>query len=1141
MYRTTIYSFLILLCTGITGQAATGPAQIVSLRPSVRLYVKDVSEPAVVGRTILSGNRLETDAHGRLSILLPDHGLLKIAGDTSFVYQQEDEGQIRLNRGKLWMRALFKAAAFLHRPVIGLQTPTAVVGVRGTEWYTEVAPDGTTTVGIVDGTVDVSNRLGAVQLGPREMAVVRPGRAPVKSAYLTPKNAVNWTLQYRGFWDESDYYRAGPVLGPMIRKAVAAFGQNDVAAGFDILQESRSAYGRSGPWNALAGFLELVSGNDIDARRYFSAAAAADPTWALPYAHMALMDLVENRHEDARKNGARALNAEPDSAVALIAAAYVSKGGLDMDRAYATARKAVERSPRFEAAVMIAATLALEVDDHQYCQHLLASLPAQTGVEAERRMLSGYLNLRRGRHADAADDFTTAVALDPEQSDAWMGLGIARFNLGQTEAGMDAMIKASLIAPRISSIQSYLAKAYFEQDRETEGLASLARAKRLDPKDPTPFLYESLWLHSRHRPGLAIRQLYEARKRNDHRAVFRSRYLLDQDQGVLMSNAAAVYHTLGFEQASVQQAAQAIALDPANQGAHRRLYFSLLFDPVSYQQAGESAKLLAKMFAPPTRKAVVLDEQNLSPYQEMFAPSGVDGVFDSRFFYSKDQHTTVKTPQNAVAMAGKLDIPLAYSAQINTGRSQFGTQIESVAASEYFSSTDRLETDQDIDTLVFSGLVKWQPSPPVSLFADGRYVDLDIDLERNQQTSLRYTGGIPGGDTVSSGWSRNTGRQADFDTGIHLDLSNGAHCFFHISYHDAPASSQSLDTTASPYYGYDSTGGYETNDTHRIVQGALWKIRGNHFFQLGMRRFDQEQLTDAESTIYGTTTRAQTRDRVALSTAYFYHQLRWGPDVTWIWGVSADESSYTAVDRRSHRHGTVNPVAGVTWDMSPNWRLRAAHIQNAAGDRNERLQPALVAGFPLFRVNNVLDAYTTEQLSNLRYQSSVVGLDFKLTDYPFFCGVEAGTDKIGSDSFDPGPGGGLLHTDNDLRRIGFYLESLIHDDLSGSIAYRHIAVEYPEKQYQNQVDCGLAYFFDNGLAIRLKGGYANQRPDAAALQPIIKETYRFAPELDWYLSSNKFRLNITGAVAEECTRDTSDQTVDNNTTRRLTASATWYF
>ena len=608
-----------------------------------------------------------------------------------------------------------------------------------------------------------------------------------------------------------------------------------------------------------------------------------------------------------------------------------------------------------------------------------------------------------------------------------------------------------------------------------------------------------------------------------------------------MSNAASVCHTLGLEQASVQQAAQAIALDPANPGAHRRLYFSLLFDPVAYQQAGESARLLAKMFVPPTRKAVVLDEENLSPYQEMFAPCGVDGVFDSRFFYSKDPHTTVKNPQSAVAMAGKLDIPLAYSAQVNTGRSRFGTQIESGAASEYFSATDRLETEQDLSTLVFSGLAKWQPSPVLSLFADGRYVDLDIDLDRRQESSLLYTGGIPAQDTVSSGWSRNTGRQADLDAGIHLDLSSGTHCFFHVSYHDAPASSQSLDTTQSPYFSYDSTGGYETNDTHRIVQGALWKIHNNHFFQLGMRRFDQEQLTDAESTIYGTTTRTQTRDRVALSTAYFYHQLRWGPDVTWIWGVSADEGRYTAVDRRSHRHGAVNPVAAVTWDMTANWRLRAAYIQNTVGDRNERLQPALVAGFPLFRVNNVLDAYTTEQLSNLRYQSRVVGLDFKMTDYPFFCGLEAGTDRIASDYFDPVPGGALLHTDNDLRRIGFYLESLIRDDLSGAIAYRHIALEYPEKQYRNQVDCGLAYFFDNGLAIRLKGGYANQRPDSAASQPIIKETYRFAPELDWYLSSNKLRLNITGAVVEERTRDTSDQTVDNTTTKRFTASATWYF
>lgn len=203
--------------------------------------------------------------------------LLKLAEGTEFTFEgPSDSGASgSLKKGKVWLRGQRKGEPFQ------VQTPTATAAIRGTEWYMEVGMDGTTTVGVLDGKVEVGNELGTVRLGAREVALVQPGKTPVKMACLTPDNAVNWTLNYRGLWDEADLKRAGPELGPMIRKAVGSFYRNDLEGAYKILNQARISHDGKPAWLALAGFLELVSGHDAEARGYFGQAANGDPRWAL--------------------------------------------------------------------------------------------------------------------------------------------------------------------------------------------------------------------------------------------------------------------------------------------------------------------------------------------------------------------------------------------------------------------------------------------------------------------------------------------------------------------------------------------------------------------------------------------------------------------------------------------------------------------------------------------------------------------------------------------------------------------------------------------------------------------------------------------------------------------------------------------
>jgi tetratricopeptide (TPR) repeat protein len=1132
LLRVLLFSAILFLLLESIGMPAVKPAEIVSVRAGAYLTVESTRKNATVGQEVFKGNRIETDAYGRLSLLLPDHALLKISSETRFVYDGV-EGNRRswfLDKGKVWLRGLFKKGPF------NVRTPTAVIGVRGTEWYMTVAPDGTTTVGVVDGKVKVENPYGNLFLDSRELALIQPGRAPVKSAYLMPENAVNWTLKYRGLWDQADLERADKGFRPDIRKALTAYHLNDLATAFQLLDRTRPAYGATASWSALAGFLELVSGNDQDARRYFNRATDTDTGWALPVANLALMDLVENRQGPARKEAEKALSLQTGSSVAMIAMAYVMKAELNLERAYQMTQKAVEVSPGFDQALLVSATLALEMEDLKRCRQLLDRISEDAGAAADRATLYGFLSLREGKSKAAEKYFRQAVSLDPEQPDGWMGLGISLFRLNRTRDGLDAMIKAALIAPQISAYQSYLAKAFFEADLIDEAKASLARAKRLDPRDPTPYLYESLWNNEIHRPGEAIRELDKARKLNDNRAVFRSRYLLDQDQAILMGNVSQIYSRLGFDQTSIQRAAQALTINPENQSAHRRLYFALLFDPAHYLQAASTELLLTKLFVPPTRSGVVFDEDSLTPYQDMFERSGADTIVSGSYFQSADQNSETRNPSGTVSLAGQLNTPFAFHTQINLGRNEAETKIDTTGSSNGSTTSTLLKSDQDADIMSFLGFAKWQVTPNVGIFVDGRFRKADTDLSGELRSSMSANG-VPfgGSETTSSG---NTElKVGDFDGGLNARFFEKTRGLFHVSYNNDAANGNTDQQTDSAYYSANLALNFDQDATEWIVQGTVWQDWADHFFQIGFRHYTKDGTT--RSTTEGETfhTEFYQAEDFESTTGFIFHQHSFFDTFDFIWGLTVDQTQYESPSDHKASRTTANPVAGITWDIHPSWRFRTAYLQNMVGDRSERLQPSMIAGFPLLRVSQ-LDAYTAEQLLQLQHKTFAVGLDYQYAGYPIFAGFEAGYDRANSRSFQPPTSDTVQRIDSEAYNLLFYVETLITEDFSTSLTYRYSDYEFPNAEYENRIDWKAAYFTRIGLTLNLHGIYRNRRPDDDTPGLSTREIWSIEPSIDWYLINNKVRLTLAGHLEEQITDGSVE---DNNTFRWIRGAVTLYF
>ena len=193
--------------------------------------------------------------------------------------------------------------------------------------------------------------------------------------------------------------------------------------------------------------------------------------------------------------------------------------------------------------------------------------------------------------------FEKALARGSNLSLTHLGLGLAQIKDGDLEGGRLSVQKAVHLEPGTSLYRSYLGKVFFEQENEKLSDAEYAEAIKLDPRDPTPFLYRSFLKLSQRRPVEALNDIEESIARNDNRAVYRSRLLLDQDTAVRSSSLAQVFNTVGFNQVSRAEALRSLNHDNTNYSAHL-----LLADAYSQTDAligtSVSQYLISRLLAP---------------------------------------------------------------------------------------------------------------------------------------------------------------------------------------------------------------------------------------------------------------------------------------------------------------------------------------------------------------------------------------------------------------------------------------------------------------------------------------------------------------------------------------------------------------
>ena len=155
--------------------------------------------PATVGQALAVNDRLRTGEDSRAAVRLTDLSVLRMDELTTITIGPPtaagDKPSLNVKEGTTYFFSREKSRE------IRVETPAANGAIRGTEFVVTVAANGSTTMTMLDGEVELSNAQGSLVVTAGEQAKVDVGGAPRKTAVLEAINSVQWCLYYPGVLD----------------------------------------------------------------------------------------------------------------------------------------------------------------------------------------------------------------------------------------------------------------------------------------------------------------------------------------------------------------------------------------------------------------------------------------------------------------------------------------------------------------------------------------------------------------------------------------------------------------------------------------------------------------------------------------------------------------------------------------------------------------------------------------------------------------------------------------------------------------------------------------------------------------------------------------------------------------------------
>ena len=800
---------------------------------------------------------------------------------------------------------------------------------------------------LLEGAVVLSNELGQVDMPSGYQGIVEPGKAPVKTPMLEAINIIQWCLYYPGVLDTSELalgaedqkslaaslssYRSGDLISAVSNSAPAA----SLASTSAIIYRAATllSVGQAEQAEALLEGVQRDSAPDNRAHRLAKA----------------LLEVIA-----VVKNLTVTNLAQPELATEWLADSYFLQAHSRLPEALQAARFSVAKSPNFGFGWARVAELELSVG------HLSESLKAVekslqiSPRNAQSLSVKGFIELAQGHTAKASDSFERAIAADGALGNGWLGQGLCKIRRGQSAAGMQDIQTASILEPQRSVLRSYLAKSFSNNGDNKRASNEVLVAAKLDPNDPTSWLYRALIEQQENLINPALRDLENSQKLNDNRSLFRSRLLLDEDQAVRGANLARIYQDTGIyswnkDQAAsdwgVRQASRSVNYDYANYSAHQFLAdsYDALRDPnqinLRYETPWFDELIMANLLSP-------VSAGNLSEYSsqrqasELFEQNHFGVISDTEYLSRGDwlQRSSQYGSDEKVAYA--ID---------NEYRAQHGWRANN--------------HDEQLTTSVKA---KLQLAPEDSIFVEGIYYDSKFGDNGQYYNQYSAAGLSPSPSALFSGKEF---QHPNVFTGYHHEWGPGIHTLFlggylndHVRYDDPlanilfTANSFGVPVVSSQVFPVNYNRRFEaySAELQQIFQTERQTMVGGFRYQNGRTTASSSELDNNFNNPPLEITQPGVRNNLEHYSVYGYEsfkvleplQLTGGVTYDYLRFPRNDDIAPISGDETARRQ--ISPKAGLVWTITPETLFRFAYTRSLGGlsyDNSVRLEPTQVAGF----------------------------------------------------------------------------------------------------------------------------------------------------------------------------------------------------
>jgi outer membrane receptor protein involved in Fe transport len=974
------------------------------------------------------GDRLRTGLRSRATLRWSEMSVVRVNQLTSLELQPPpaggDKPQLELKSGATYFFSR-------ERPgEIHFQTPVASGAIRGTEFHLGVEEDGRSVLALLDGEVALQNPRGEVLLKSGEQGTVERNGVPEKTAMIDAINIIQWALYYPAVVDADEL---GLSSQEPFNAALEAYRAGDLLRALSLYPEGRQP--ASDAERAFQAAL-LIAAGQVDN------AMASLGNLKSPAAN-ALREVTA-----AVKNQTIANLSPPSSGSEWVARSYYLQSQSRLKEARAAAEEATKKSPRFGAAWVRLAELEFGFGRTAAALEALDTALKFSPRNAQGLALRGFLLAAKNRNAESLKAFDEAIAIDGALGNGWLGRGLVKIRMGRGAEGREDLQVAATLEPQRAVLRSYLGKAFSHTWDPARAGKELALAKKLDPNDPTAWLYSALLNQQGNRVNEAVRDLEKSKELNDNRSVFRSQLLLDQDQAVRSANLASIYRDAGMFDVSVQEASRAVNYDYGNHSAHLFLAdsYDYLRDPkninLRYEAPWFSELLVANLLAPAGAGSL---SQNISQqeYSRFFEGDHL-GVFSATEYRSGGDWT-----------------------QLGSQYGIFGNSSYSLDAS--YRSENGQRPNNDLEELYFAGRFKQQLTPQDSVFLQVSWFDFESgDLsqyydQRQASRTLRVT----------------ERQEPNVIAGFHHEWAPGHHTLLMAARFDDTLTLKDSAPIIPFYFPPLPSFTIDTNfpvslDYRRELEAyfaelqQIWQTEAHTLIVGGRYQTASADTKSAvtEEPLPGLTTPINTEadadlDRVGL---YAYENWQVFEPLRLTAGLSYDRLHYprnvdtspiTDAETTTQR---LSPKAGILWTPSKDTHLRGFYSQSLGGvffDNSVRLEPTQIAGF------------------NQAYRSlipeSVVGLVPGTRFETFGVGFDKAIKKTGTYvTLD-----GQILTSEATRTVGILVTGTVPDpDMPGSTRQR---LDFEEKSVALAVNQLLSEEFALGARYRLTYADLEQR------------------------------------------------------------------